>query len=656
MIDAFFFLFASGFIIRYKVSISQKTIQDVQNSVHIEEVIADFLPLKKKGQNLWACCPFHQERTPSFSVSPTRGFYKCFGCDAAGDAITFIREIEGISFVEAVKYLANKYGIDIQESESYEHQVPLQQEKDSLYILLNFAKAYYVSTLWEHLEGQTIGLSYFRERSFSDSFIKKFELGYSLDAWEAFCQFAKKNGYQEALLEKAGLIIQKEHRAYDRFRGRVIFPIHNVAGKVIAVGARMLKADKNQPKYINSPETDIYRKSDSLYGIFQAKQQIRQEDSCYLVEGYTDVISLHMAGITNVVASSGTSLTEEQIQLVSRFTKHITILFDGDPAGIKASLRGIDMVLEKGLNVKIVLLPEGEDPDSYARKIGVTAFQDYLKTNAQDFIKFKATLLMQSAQEDPIRKAGAIKEIVQSITSIPDAVKRAVLIQQCSRLLSIDEAVLNAEQNKLILRKAQEQRRKDGHTLHAHTAPMVLASKTDPTSKLEDSIKAYERESIRMLLNYGTALVEDDKPLYTYLLQELEEVQFRTPEYKKIMEHFQHQLAQGNVVGATYFIQHQDETMQKTAIDLTASPYEVSDHWEERHQIYTTKEEDDLHQTTFKNILRLKLRLIQQLIEDNRAGLQNSLEHEEEDRLLQIHAALKQSEATIAHQLGIVIW
>jgi DNA primase len=436
----------------------------------------------------------------------------------------------------------------------------------------------------------------------------------------------------------------------------VIFPIHNVAGKVIAVGARMLKADKNQPKYINSPETDIYRKSDSLYGIFQAKQQIRQEDSCYLVEGYTDVISLHMAGISNVVASSGTALTEEQIQLVSRFTKHITILFDGDPAGIKASLRGIDMVLEKGLNVKIVLLPESEDPDSYARKIGAKAFQDYLKANTQDFIKFKATLLMQSAQEDPIRKAGAIKEIVQSIASIPDAVKRAVLIQQCSKLLSIDEAVLNAEQNKLILRKEQEQRRKDVHTLHAHTAPMMLASKTDPASKLEDSIKAYERESIRMLLNYGTALVEDDKPLYTYLLQELEEVQFRTPEYKKIMEHFQHQLAQGNVVDATYFIQHQDETMQKTAIDLTASPYEVSDHWEERHQIYTAKEEDDLHQTTFKNILRLKLRLIQQLIEDNRAGLQNSLEQEEEDRLLQIHAALKQSEATIANQLGIVIW
>jgi DNA primase len=640
------------------VLISQKTIQEVQNVVQIEEVVADFLPLKKKGKNLWACCPFHQEKSPSFSVSPAKGFYKCFGCDAAGDAITFVRAMEGIGFVEAVKYLANKYGIDILETEPHEQQAQQQHEKDSLYILLNLAKEYYVDTLWEHSEGKTIGLSYFKERNFSSPFIKKFELGYSLDTWEAFCQFAKDKKYQEVLLEKAGLIIQKEHKTYDRFRGRVIFPIHNVSGKVIAFGARTLKADKNEPKYINSPETDIYRKSDSLYGIFQAKQQIRQEDSCYLVEGYTDVIGLHMAGIANVVASSGTSLTEEQIQLISRFTKHITIVFDGDPAGIKASLRGIDMVLAKGLNVKIVLLPEGEDPDSYARKVGATAFKHYLKAEAQDFIRFKSTLLIQAAQEDPIKKSGAIKEIIQSIAVIPDAVKRAVLIQQCGKLFGIDEAVLNAEQNNLILQKEkeQEQRRRGAHASHAHTAPMMLTSKKEPAHMLADSIRAYERESMRMLLNYGTTPIEGDKPLYVYLLQELEEVLFRTPEYKEIMEQFQRQLAQGNVVSITYFIQHQDDAIRKTAIDLTASPYEVSDYWEERHQIYTAKEEDNLHQTAFKNILRLKLRLIQQLIEDNRVGLQNGLGDEEEDKLLQIHAVLKQSEASIAQQLGIVIW
>jgi DNA primase len=636
------------------VSISQRTIQAVQNVVQIEEVIADFLPLKKKGRSMWACCPFHQEKSPSFSVSPTKGFYKCFGCGAAGDAITFVRTMEGISFVEAVKYLANKYGIDILEAEPHVQQAQQQHEKDSLYILLDLAKEYYVDTLWGHSEGKTIGLSYFKERNFPASFIKKFELGYSLDTWGSFYQFAKGQKYEEALLEKAGLIIQKEHKTYDRFRGRVIFPIHNVSGRVIAFGARTLKTDKNEPKYINSPETDIYRKSESLYGIFQAKQQIRQEDSCYLVEGYTDVIGLHMAGVANVVASSGTSLTEEQIQLISRFTKHITIVFDGDPAGIKASLRGIDMVLAKGLNVKIVLLPKGEDPDSYVRKVGATAFKHYLKDGAQDFIKFKSALLMQAAQEDPIKKSGAIKEIIQSIAVIPDAVKRAVLIQQCSRLLGIDEAVLNAEQNKLILQ--QEQRRREPRVSYAHAAPVLLTSKREPTHMLEDSIRAYERESIRMLLNYGTILIEGDKPLYVYLLQELEDVLFRTPEYKEIMEHFQRQLAQGNVANITYFIQHQDDTIRKTAIDLATSPYEVSDHWEERYQIYTAKEEDDLHQTAFQNILRLKLRLIQQLIEDNRVGLQNNLGYEEEDKLLQIHAALKQSEASIAQQLGIVIW
>lgn len=638
------------------MSISPSALQEVQNAVHIEEVIADFVSLKKKGQNLWACCPFHQEKSPSFSVSPAKGFYKCFGCGVAGDAITFVQEIEGINFAEAVKYLANKYGIEIQESAPDKEQLQHQHEKDSLYILLNLAKEYYMRTLWDHTEGQTVGLSYFQERGFTAPFIKQFELGYSLDAWEGFYRFAREKGYEDELLEKAGLIIRKENKRYDRFRGRMIFPIHNVSGKVIAFGARILKGDKNQPKYINSPETAIYHKGASLYGIFQAKQSIRENDNCYLVEGYTDVLALHMAGIGNVVASSGTSLTEEQIQLVGRFSKNITILFDGDSAGIKASLRGIDMVLAKGLNVKVVPLPEGEDPDSYARKMGASAFQTYLKAEAQDFIQFKTSLLLQAAQNDPIRKAGAIKEIIQSIATIPDAVKRAVLTQQCSQLLGIDGAVLTAEQNAIRAKKEQEQHRKETRGRQKQQASMTLASDTAPGNKLADSIQAYERESIRLLLTYGMTVLEDGQPLHVYLLQELEEVHFITPEYKTILEHCQRQLAQGKVVDATYFIQHEDETLKKTVIDLTASPYEISVYWEEKHQIYTAKEEDNLHQTAFKNILRLKLKLIQQLIEENRTGLQNNPEPEEEDRLLQVHTALKESEAAIAQQLGIVVW
>lgn len=635
------------------MSISQETIQAVQHCVHIEEVVADFVSLKKKGANLWACCPFHQEKTPSFSVSPTKGFYKCFGCNAAGDAITFIREIEGVSFVEAVTYLAKKYGIPIQETEQHEQQA--QHERDSLYMLLNFAKDYYVHTLQEHPEGQNMGLRYLVERGIADSLIKKFELGYGLDTWTAFYAFAKKRGYEAAHLEKAGLIIQKEHKTYDRFRGRVIFPIHNISGKVIAFGARILKTASQQPKYINSPETGIYHKRRALYGIFQAKHAIRKEDLCYLVEGYTDVISLHKIGIDNVVASSGTALSEEQVQLIKRFTRRITILFDGDIAGIRASLRGIDMVLAHGMHVNIVLLPEGEDPDSYAQKVGGANFQNYLKEQSQDFITFKAKLLMQLAAEDPIRKAGAIQDIVQSIAIIPDAIQRAVLTQQCSKLLHIDVEILHDEQHKLISQKAQQQHWKSArHTTRA--APMALTTKVDCTHKLDDSIKAYERESIRMLLNYGTVPIEGNKPMYTYLLQELADVHFRTPVYKTIIDQFKSQLARGIIPKVTYFTQHRDEMIQKTAIDLTASPYEVSDYWEKQHQIYTIKEEDDLHQTVFKNILRLKLRLIQQLIENNQIALRKTLTLQEEDRLLQIHTVLKQSEVSITQQLGIVVW
>lgn len=636
--------------------ISSETIQAVQNAANIAEVVGDFLSLKKKGQNLWACCPFHHEKTPSFAVNLAKGFYKCFGCEAAGDAITFIREMEGISFVEAVKYLAKKYGIPIQETAAKQEQEQAQHEKDSLYILLKLAKEYYTGTLWQHPEGQRIGQAYYKERGFTAPFIKQFELGYSLDTWQGFYQYAQQKGYSDELLEKAGLIRQKAGKTYDRFRGRVMFPIHDVAGQVIAFGARILTAAAEQPKYINSPETVIYHKSDVLYGIDQAKQKIRQADNCFLVEGYTDVIALHMAGIANVVASSGTSLTEAQIQLISRFTKHITIVFDGDPAGMKAALRGIDIVLEKGLDIKVVMLPAGEDPDSYARQVGSTAFQAYLQAQAQDFITFKAHLLMQGAQDDPIQSAGAIKEIVQSIAVIPDAVKRAVLVRQCSKLLDIDEAVLLAEQNKLLLQRKREQRQ-DRASLRPPGPAMTLTTPSEllHPPKLAASIEGYERESIRLLLNYGTVSMDDGRPLCEYLLRELADVHFQTPIYKQILALYQQQLAQGQAVEATYFIQSQDEAIKKTAIDLTASPYEISDQWEERYHIYVAKEDDDLHQTAFKNILRLKLRLIHQLMDENRQELKDNPSPMEEDRLLQVHTALQQSETAIAQRLGIVV-
>jgi len=424
--------------------LSPETIQAVQQAALIEEVVGDFVTLKKRGQNLWACCPFHHERTPSFAVSPGKGFYKCFGCDAAGDAIAFVKAIEGISFVEAVKYLAQKYGIPIQETEDEHQDIAAQHEKDSLYILMKLAQTYYADTLWQHAEGQRIGYTYLQERGITDEFINQFGLGYSLDTWQGFHTYAQQQGYSDELLEKAGLIVHNQEKLYDRFRGRVIFPIHNLSGKVIAFAARRVKASDDQPKYINSPDTPIYHKGDVLYGIYQAKQKIKELDSCLLVEGYTDVIALHMAGIQNVVASSGTALTDAQIQLISRFTKHVTVLFDGDTAGIQAALRGIDKILEKGLHVKVILLPDGEDPDSYAKKVGGLAFQNYLQQQVQDFITFKTKLLMKGVGEDLTRKATVIKDILQSVALIPDVVSRALLLQQTSKLLHIDESVLLA--------------------------------------------------------------------------------------------------------------------------------------------------------------------------------------------------------------------
>lgn len=635
------------------MTISQQTIAAVQSRVNIEEVVTDFITLKGKGQNLWACCPFHHEKTPSFSVAPTKGFYKCFGCGVSGDAITFVMEIEGISFPQAMKYLARKYGIVISEEENEEsHQQ--QNEKESLYILMDIAQEYYTDILWKQKEGQSTGLSYLKARGYPPPLIEKFGLGYSHDTWDAFYQFAKQKGYSDALLEKSGLIIQKENKTYDRFRGRVTFPIHNLGGKVIAFGARILQSADSKPKYINSPETLVYQKSKALYGIYHAKKQLKQENNCYLVEGYTDVLAMHKAGIENVVASSGTSLTDDQIQLLSRFTKNIIVLFDGDTAGIKASLRGIDMILEKGLNVKTVLLPDKEDPDSFASKVGAQAFQDYLKTHRQDFITFKATILIRAIENDPIKKAEAIQEIVKSIAVVPDSIKRAVFTKECSQLFDIEEGVLIAAQNKWILQKNYEsgKRRKARPT----NAVGALTPEVDASQRriLADSIAVYEKESIRMLLSYGTNEIEKGKLLYEYLLRELEDVSFRTPECKEIWEQFKAQLNQGKAVDATYFIQHGSEAIKKLVIDLIAEPYEISKQWEKRHQIYVTKEEDILPQAVYKNILRLKLRLIQQLIEDNRAVLHNNTALEEE-KLLKIHEALKKSEIEIAKQLSIVV-
>ncbi len=622
----------------------------------IEEVVSDYVSLKRKGQNLWACCPFHDEKTPSFSVAPHKGIYKCFGCGKAGDSISFVQEHDGLSYMEAIRWLANKYGIEVEEAERTDEQIEQQNERDSLYIIMGFARDYFQRLLQENEQGRSIGMSYFKERGFTEKTIEKFELGYSLDLWDALTKEAINKAYSEDLLEKAGLLVRKEGgKKYDRFRGRVIFPIHNVSGKVVAFGARTLKKD-DKPKYLNSPETEVYHKSKVLYGLYQARQAIRQQDNCYLVEGYTDVISLHQSDIENVVASSGTSLTADQVKLISRFSQNITVLFDGDTAGVKASLRGIDMILQEGMNVRVVMFPAGEDPDSYSRKIGTSAFQQYLRDHLQDFITFKLNLFAEDASRDPLKKAESIKEVISSIAVIPDPVKRAVYLKESSKLLEMDESVLLAELNKLLIERKQKQTKPRQHREETDTTQAAVALERDAEPFDQRGIIAIqERESIRLLLNYGHNELEDNYKLYQYLLEELSEVEFTDPLYKEIFEIFKKEHDNGNTIDSQYFIHHGSGEVKQAVIDLTSVRREVSPIWTDKYQIHVPHEQDTLDHTVYQNITRLKRNIIQKLIDENMENLKNVTDPVEMDRLFDIQKRLKASEMELSKILGIVI-
>jgi DNA primase len=644
------------------MSISKLTTDKVKERVDIVEVIGDYVPLKKKGQNMWACCPFHGEKTPSFSLSPAKQIYKCFGCGKAGDPIQFVMDIEGIGFQEAIRQLAGKYGIEVEEEANLSPEQNLEQnERESLFIAVNFAKDFFVKNL-ETDEGKSIGLSYFKERGFTPQIIQKFDLGYALDGWEHFLKSAKSAGYQEEILLKAGLILQKEgdaERLYDRFRNRVTFTIHNVSGKAIGFGARILTKDKNQPKYINSPETPIYHKSDVLYGIFQAKKAIRDQDNCFLVEGYTDVVSLHLSGIENVVASSGTSLTDGQIKLIRRFTNQVTVLYDGDSAGIKASLRGIDLLLEGGLNVKAVVFPDGEDPDSYSRKVGSQAFQDYLKENSRDFIGFKISLYQDEIDKDPIRKAGIIREVVQSISKIPDPIIRSVYAKEASGLLSIEEEILHAELNKILLKTQKEQfeRAKEEKAVEDSIEQLLPAP---VETSAEDNLLLQEREMLRLLLNYGGQKLDvQELHFCQYILSEIEEVSFQTPVYQKMIQLYRDQISLGQVPSDELFLNHGDAEIRQEAIAMITLRHEVSTNWKDKFQIFVALESDDLADTAFKSILRLKRRLLQKMMEESMAKIKEAeqlqLAEENVNELLEVYLELKKLKLKIDKELGIVI-
>ena len=627
--------------------IDNSIIQEIKERLDIVEVVSDFISLKKSGSNYKALSPFTSEKTPSFFVSPSKQIFKCFSTGKGGDAIEFLREVDSMTYIEAIKYLGEKYGVEINE---YEIDNSVSSEKDSLLIILNKSKDFFINNL-KTKEGKNVALTYFEHRVISKEMIKKFELGYSLDKWNSLYDNLKTLKYSEKLMISAGLILEKNNKKYDRFRNRIIFPIHNISGKVIAFGARQIKDDKDQPKYINSPETTLYIKSNILYGIYQSKNSIRKEDKCYLVEGYTDVISLFQIGIENVASSSGTSLTTNQIKLIGRYTKNVTILYDGDQAGINASLRGLDLILENNLNVRIVTFPENEDPDSFSKKLGKNKFLKFLGENETDLIKYKTNQLNENYRNDPIKKSELVIDIITSISKIPNSIKRSIYIKDCSDLLKIDENTLITEMNKLLLGSSK--------TLNRPKFKFKENEKNNLEVKEVDSaINFCEKECLRMLVNYGTKdfqiLGLDRKSFIEYFLNEIEDVAFENKNYIEIINIFKMELEKGNVIDINYFLTQEHEGLKKDIIDLSANKYELSDKWKNKFNIHVNDEFDDLKKSTYANILRFKFRLIKKMINENLQILNSNVDYKKQQETIKIHNKLKSVEIDIAKQLGNV--
>ena len=636
--------------------IQQSKIEEIINAASIDQVIGDYIRLKKRGANLLGLCPFHSEKTPSFTVSLSKGIYKCFGCGKAGNVINFIMDHDSLGYIPALKFLAEKFNIEWPQQDFVNSdEAKLQQnERESLQILNHWANTYFQNNLFEVEEGKNIGLSYFEERNFGHDIIKKFQLGFALDSWNAFYDEARKNQFNEDILFSSGLIKKSEDgKIYDAYRGRVIFPVHNINGKVIAFAGRFLKQDTKSPKYVNSPETLLYYKSNELYGLHFAKNAIRQNDFTYLVEGYTDVISMHQAGVENVVASSGTSLTEGQIKLIKRFTENVTVLYDGDAAGIKASIRGIDMLLENGLNVKVLLFPDGEDPDSYSNKVGFEAFNDYLKTKAQDFIFFKSSLMLADAGKDPIKKAELTKDIVGSISKIPDAIKRAVYIKECSVLMRVDENILIAELNKLrkqfIIQTEKDQ---------AFQATNESSLKEDLSEIYEQqSFDTQERDLIRLLLHYANKPIDGFMNAAHYLLDEInkDEIEISHPIVDEILSTFKVAIEEKTIPEQSHFTQHSNPLVSALAADVLSVKHEVSPVWEKRYDMQMDEPGSNYKSDIDSALLHLKIRHIDKLLSENQKELGKDLDDENLLLHQHLHIHLLQRRTQLTIKIGTVI-
>ena len=635
--------------------ISQQTIQQITSRIDIIDVVGEFVKLKKRGANYLGVCPFHNEKTPSFTVSPSKEIFKCFGCGKSGNTISFLMEHEKYSYVEALKWLAIRYHVEVEETYVTDFQKQQQLAADSLYIINTLAQKFFSEQLCATEEGLANGFSYLEERGFKKEVIEKFQLGYDPQSGHAFADTAIHLQYNRELLLRTGLVVERNGSLFDNYRGRIIFPVHNHTGKILGFGARVIGKADRAPKYINTPENDIYVKSRILYGSFFARQAIDKADECLLVEGYTDVISLHQAGIENVVASGGTSLTVDQLRLVRKYTNNLTIIYDGDAAGVKAALRGLDMAIEEGLNVKLVLIPDGEDPDSYVNKIGRSAFIDFIASTKKDFILFQLEVLLQEAGNDVARKNEVVNQMAETLSKIAkaeDFTKQQEYIRQCAGYLKIDEGGLM----NLVNKYKRERVAKDEKKLPFEDTPAgqdMPPPFQDNTLINQDDLQ--EKNLLRVLLEHGLKKWDDGQTVAQYIFLELSQFQFDDPLHERLFDLYQTQYEQGLEPTAKTLMYYEDETMRTLVVNITMNKYELSQKWDEVMENMNILNRDTSRQDVIMSINYFKLRKIKKMFEENQRDMASASNFEEQMKLVEVHKKLKDFEVQITKELGTVI-
>lgn len=643
--------------------ISQETIQQIVSRIDIVEIVSGFVKLKKRGQNYLGLCPFHNEKTPSFTVSPAKEIYKCFGCGRSGNTIGFLMEHEKYSYVEALKWLAAKYNVQVEETETSPEYKEQQQVSDSLYIINKFAQKFFTESLFDTEEGNNVGLEYLKERGYREAIIKKFELGYSPDDKTAFARAAITAKFNEELLQKSGLVVARDSGLQDNYRGRIIFPVHNHSGKIAGFGARLIRKNDKAPKYINTPENEIYVKSKILYGSWFARQAIDKADECYLVEGYTDVIALHQAGIENVVASGGTSLTPDQLRLIKKYTQNLTILYDGDSAGIKAALRGLDLALEEGLNVMLVVLPDNEDPDSFISKMGAAALNDFVRKNKKDFIMFQLEHALSDAGDNTNKRSQVVNQIAETISKInkaEDFTKQQDYIRKTSELLKIDETGLHALVNKYIREKLTKDERRsftDEKKRQDFSSSTALSTEEDIDAlELVSKDEVNERALVRCLLEFGLMKWEESKSVADYLLNEvIDEEMITSPALQKIVNIYRVWHDEKLRPGIKNFLYSEDPELSKTVLKLVEFPYDISPGWMKNYEMPVPTREDNYRREINSTLNYLELKKIKKLINLNEKELEHATSPERQILLIQTHNHLKNMEIKITNDMGMVI-